>query len=142
MTSSLLRRSTRSHSSRREPPRRDAAPCRRPGGAQRFNLFPRWTARSRDGIDLGLWRGLDPSRLMVPLDTHIAFLGRAPGLTKRRTAGWMMAEEIPAALRTLDVRDPVKYDWSLTRLGDLGDCPSRRDPRTCPACPVHPRCRL
>ena len=109
---------------------------------KRMNLFLRWMVRPSDGVDLGLWHSLAPARLVIPLDTHVAFLGRALGLTRRRTPGWGMAEEITAALRHLDPDDPVKYDWSLSRLGILGHCPERRDPEICPTCPVYRHCRL
>jgi uncharacterized protein (TIGR02757 family) len=109
---------------------------------KRTCLFLRWLVRPRDGVDLGLWSGIDASRLVVPLDTHIAFMGRALTLTARRTAGWGMAEDITKALRSLDAEDPVKYDWALSRLGILGHCPERRDPVRCPPCPVSAHCRV
>ncbi len=114
----------------------------RGGACKRIHLFLRWMVRKDDGLDLGLWTTIGPEELLIPLDTHVAFLGRALGLTARRTPDWRMAEEITARLRTLDPGDPVKYDWALTRLGILRHCPERRDPAACPACPIVPWCRV
>lgn len=114
------------------------------GGAacKRVNLFLRWMLRPDDGLDLGLWSRFDPARLVIPLDTHVAFLGRALGLTRRRSPGWAMASEITSALAVLDPADPVKFDWALTRLGILGKCPERTDTTHCPPCPLFRHCAV
>ena len=83
---------------------------------KRLNLFLRWMVR-RDGIDLGVWSQVAPAQLVVPLDTHVIRVGRALGLTSRRSAGWTMAAEITASLRTFDPADPVRYDFSLCHVG-------------------------
>ena len=97
-------------------------------------------ARPEDGVDLGQWP-LDPSRLLIPVDTHIHRLGRNLGLTRRRDVSWKTAEEITAALRRFDASDPVKYDFSLCHLGMLQHCPSRRDAARCEGCGVKSVCR-
>jgi uncharacterized protein (TIGR02757 family) len=106
---------------------------------KRLNLFLRWMAR-RDRIDLGVWRTLDPSRLIVPLDTHVIRVGRCLGLTRYRTPGWRMASEITAALRTLDPADPVRFDFSLCHVGMHGRCGFGR-PRGNRDCPLRGLCR-
>ncbi|MEK6709016.1 MAG: TIGR02757 family protein, partial [Nitrospinota bacterium] len=93
---------------------------------KRLHLFLRWMVRPSDGLDLGLWKGPRPDQLLIPLDTHLARIGRLLGLTDRRTPGRRMAEEVTASLRLLDPADPVRYDFALSRLGILGHCPSRR----------------
>jgi uncharacterized protein (TIGR02757 family) len=40
------------------------------GAAKRLNLFLRWMVRGPDAVDLGIWRSVPASVLMVPLDTH------------------------------------------------------------------------
>jgi uncharacterized protein (TIGR02757 family) len=98
--------------------------------------------RDGDGLDLGLWSAVEPSRLLIPLDTHVARIARAIGLTRRRTAGLAMVREITAALKLLDPADPVKYDFALARLGILEWCPSRRTPGRCTECPLEAVCVL
>src|SRR4029453_15430384 len=94
---------------------------------KRMNLFLRWMVRGPDGVDLGLWKFLPPSKLLIPLDTHIYRVGRALKLTRRRTANWKTAREITDRLKILDREDPVKYDFALTRPGILKLFPSRKE---------------
>ncbi|MBE0616305.1 MAG: TIGR02757 family protein [Proteobacteria bacterium] len=89
----------------------------RGGAAKRLCLYLRWMVR-RDELDPGFWHGaVDPARLVVPLDTHVARVGRELGLTSRKGADWKTACEITAALRSCDPTDPVRYDFSLFRYG-------------------------
>lgn len=112
------------------------------GACKRLNLFLRWTVRGGDGLDLGLWSGVAASRLLIPLDVHVARIARAVGLTRRRTVGIAMVREVTGALRALDAEDPVKYDFSLARLGILEWCPSRRTVGRCEECPLVTVCTL
>lgn len=107
---------------------------------KRMNLYLRWMVRRGDGIDCGLWTGVSPSALVIPLDTHVARISRFLGLSRRRTQDWKMAEEITAGLRRLDPSDPVKYDFAICRLGILDHCPSRRNLHKCAACPLLELC--
>ena len=100
---------------------------------KRLNLFLRWMVR-RDEVDLGVWRRVSPSRLVVPLDTHVIRLGQCLRLTRYRSPGWKMAADITASLRALDAADPVRYDFALCHVGMMGGCgyrTARRD-RQCP----------
>jgi len=107
---------------------------------KRWRLFLRWVVRPEDGVDLGLWRSLTPSDLLVPVDTHVARIARALGLTRRATAGAAFAREITAALARLDPADPVRYDFALAHLGILKACPPRRDSARCSACGLRRFC--
>ncbi len=110
------------------------------GAAKRWNLYLRWMVRGPDGVDLGLWRGVPPSRLVVPLDTHVARVARRLGLTRRRDLTWRTAEEITAALRAVDPSDPVRFDFALCHLGMSGGCPPRRDAVRCRGCALVEEC--
>jgi len=88
---------------------------------KRLNLFLRWMVRPSDGIDLGIWKTIHPSKLVIPLDTHIARTAIQLGLTTRKSPSWLMAEEITNNLKRFDPDDPVKYDFALTRPGILGE---------------------
>ncbi len=83
---------------------------------KRLNLYLRWMVR-RHGVDLGLWRSVDPARLVIPLDAHVFAIARRVRLTRYRSPGWRMAVDITRRLRRLDPRDPVKYDFALHRMG-------------------------
>jgi len=83
---------------------------------KRHFLMLRWMVRL-DAIDPGGWSRCAPSRLLVPLDVHLGRVARARGWTKRRTNDLISAREITDALRQVDSRDPVRFDFSLTRGG-------------------------
>jgi uncharacterized protein (TIGR02757 family) len=110
---------------------------------KRLNLFLRWMVR-RDTIDLGTWTLLSPSRLIIPLDTHVIRLGRCLRLTRYSTPNWKMAAEITTSLRAINVEDPVRYDFSLCHVGMMSACGYGRaqGDRQCPLRGIcHPRLR-
>lgn len=86
--------------------------------AKRLNMYLRWMCRdNKSGVDFGLWKGIPPSELMLPLDVHTGNVGRKLGLLQRKPNDWKAVEEITANLRTFDPDDPVKYDFALFGLG-------------------------
>lgn len=87
---------------------------------KRHCLFLRWMIRPDDGVDLGIWGWVDPSRLVVPLDVHVQRVAGVLGWTRRKSPGWPMALEVTSCLRALDPADPARYDFALSRLGILG----------------------
>jgi uncharacterized protein (TIGR02757 family) len=99
---------------------------------KRANLFLRWMVRDRD-IDFGIWKGIPKSKLVIPLDTHIARISRCLGLTKRKSQDWKTAVEITEALREFDSDDPLKYDFALCHHGISGMCRGHRE-RECDGC--------
>ena len=116
-----------------------ATPERR-SACKRMNLYLRWMVRPDDGVDLGPWSAVSPSKLVIPLDTHLVRVSRALGLTRRKSPGWPMAVEVTHLLRRLDPDDPVKYDFLLCHLGMLGRCPWSGDLAACPGCSHWGRC--
>jgi uncharacterized protein (TIGR02757 family) len=110
------------------------------GPCKRLHLFLRWMVR-REYPDFGLWTSVSPSRLLVPVDTHVENMSRAIGLTRRRSRTWRMAEEITARLAALDPSDPVKYDFALCHKRMSGDCLDRRDATICAPCGLRAVCR-
>ena len=106
---------------------------------KRLCMFLRWLVRPDDGIDLGVWSGVSPSQLVMPVDRHIRRIARSLGLSSRNQADWKMAREITARLRELDPDDPVKYDFSLCHLGISEGCDGK-SAGPCLACGVAPVC--
>lgn len=88
----------------------------RGSACKRINLFLRWMVRE-DEIDPGGWSNVSPSKLIVPLDTHLHSISRCLGLTSRKQSNMHTALEITIALKKFDFHDPVRYDFSLTRIG-------------------------
>ena len=101
---------------------------------KRLNLFLRWMVRPDDGVDLGIWRGVSTSQLVIPLDTHVSRIASFIGLTRRRTVNWKMAIEVTGRLRRLSPDDPVKYDFALSRLGIVEGCPRHARSSRCELC--------
>lgn len=92
-------------------------PCPARGSAcKRLNLMLRWLVR-HDRVDPGGWSCVSPAKLIVPLDTHMHRIALALGITRRKSADMRTALAVTAAFRHLCPTDPVKYDFSLTRLG-------------------------
>ena len=83
---------------------------------KRLNLFLRWMVR-HDEVDPGGGDGVPPSKLLVPLDTHMHRIAVTLGLTKRKQADLRTAVEITEAFKKLSPSDPVRYDFVLTRFG-------------------------
>jgi len=83
---------------------------------KRMNLFLRWMVRN-DELDFGLWNEIPTSKLVIPVDTHIATISRALGLTHTKSVNWRMAEEITENLKIFNKFDPVKYDFALCHIG-------------------------
>ena len=83
---------------------------------KRLNLYLRWMVR-RDLVDPGPWHRVPRAKLVVPLDTHMFRIARALGMTRRRQSNLATAVEITQAFARHSPRDPVRYDFCLTRLG-------------------------
>ena len=83
---------------------------------KRMNLFLRWMVR-KDELDFGLWKEIPASKLVIPVDTHIARICKTLKLTNRKNVSWQMAEEITKNLKKFDAEDPVKYDFAICHIG-------------------------
>ena len=83
---------------------------------KRMNLFLRWMVR-KDELDFGLWYEIPTSKLVIPVDTHIARISKSLKLTERKNVSWQMAEEITQNLKKFDEIDPVKYDFAICHIG-------------------------
>jgi uncharacterized protein (TIGR02757 family) len=106
---------------------------------KRLNLFLRWMVR-RDALDLGVWTRVSPSKLVVPLDTHVIRVGRCLRLTRYTSPGWAMARDITASLKQIDSADPIRYDFSLCHLGMMNACGFSRAQADA-QCPLRGVCR-
>ncbi|MCF8273167.1 MAG: TIGR02757 family protein [Flavobacteriaceae bacterium] len=86
--------------------------------AKRINMFLRWMIRTDcTGVDFGIWNTLSPSQLSCPLDVHSGNVARKLGLLTRKQNDAKALLELDSALRKLDSKDPVKYDFALFGLG-------------------------
>ena len=94
-----------------------AAP-KKNAACKRLNMFLRWMVREDvHGVDFGIWKKIDPSQLICPLDVHVARVARSLELLTRKQNDWKAAIELTSNLRLLDAGDPVKYDYALFGMG-------------------------
>ncbi len=92
----------------------------RGSACKRLHLFLRWMVR-KDEVDPGGWDAVPATMLLVPLDVHMHRVGSTLGFTRRRSADAVAAQEVTAGFRNIAPDDPVKYDFSITRLGIRSD---------------------
>lgn len=98
----------------------------RGSACKRLNLFLRWMARS-DEVDLGVWKNVPASKLIIPLDTHMHRISRQLGLTRSNRPDMRTAIEVTDRFRSVAPEDPVRYDFALTRLGIRGALDTNED---------------
>ena len=85
---------------------------------KRINMFLRWMVRIDDkGVDFGIWKKISPSILSCPIDVHSGNVARKLRLLLRTQNDHKAVLELDQKLRTLDPKDPVKYDFTLFGLG-------------------------
>lgn len=85
---------------------------------KRINMFLRWMVRKDEqGVDFGLWKNIQPSQLVCPLDVHVQRQAELLGLIPPAPASWKLAVSLTESLKELDPTDPVKYDFALFGLG-------------------------
>tara|TARA_B110000438_G_scaffold41040_1_gene40922 strand:- start:7564 stop:8337 length:774 start_codon:yes stop_codon:yes gene_type:complete len=85
---------------------------------KRINMFLRWMVRIDDkGVDFGIWKKISPSILSCPIDVHSGNVARKLRLLLRTQNDHKAVLELDQKLRTLDPKDPVKYDFALFGLG-------------------------
>ncbi len=94
-----------------------ATPARK-SRCKRLNMFLRWMVRHDDrGVDFGIWPGIRPAQLLMPLDVHVERVARQLGLLQRKQCDWQAVLELTEQMRLLDPADPVKYDFALFGMG-------------------------
>lgn len=91
---------------------------------KRLNLFLRWMVRD-DEVDTGLWKGVAQAKLIVPVDVHMGRLCKILGLYDKKTVSLSAAVQITKSFAEIEPGDPVKYDFSLSRLGIIENCNGR-----------------
>ena len=101
-----------------ERTRKHIAAPEKKSSCKRLNMYLRWMVRNDEsGVDLGLWKKISPAQLVCPIDVHVARVARRYGLLTRKPLDWQAALELTGFLRTLDRKDPVKYDFALFGAG-------------------------
>ena len=81
-------------------------------------MYLRWMVRKdKEGVDFGIWKNIQPSQLICPIDVHVARVAKRFNLLDRKQTDWLAAEELTNYFKKLDPNDPAKYDFALFGLG-------------------------
>lgn len=87
------------------------------GPCKRTNLMLRWLIRNDGIVDMGVWKKVSPSQLIIPLDVHVSRIGRSLWNDLPRTDSMRTALKITEHLADFCPEDPCKYDFALFGLG-------------------------
>ena len=93
------------------PPRtrKHIATPERNSSCKRLNMFLRWMVRKDGkGVDFGCWERIPMSKLICPLDLHVARVARRFGLLTRTPTDWTAALELTERLALLGPPGPDK----------------------------------
>jgi uncharacterized protein (TIGR02757 family) len=86
---------------------------------KRLCMYLRWMVRD-DKVDFGLWKNINPSQLIIPLDVHVMKIAvRLDLISKNDKPNWKTALKLTKAVREFDLNDPVKYDFALFGISAL-----------------------
>lgn len=80
---------------------------------KRISMFLRWLCRPESKVDMGIWRSVDPTLLLIPVDTHVHKMSLKLGITKRKSADMVTALEIHRYFKKVFPKDPARGDFSL-----------------------------
>ena len=80
---------------------------------KKLNLMLRWLARQNSPIDVGIWKSLDQSKLLLPLDVHSLNTLREIGAIKRKSNDMKTVIEATKWARTICPDDPASLDFYL-----------------------------
>lgn len=83
-------------------------------GCQKM-LFEIMGGKPYDFVMQDGWKHID---LMMPLDVHVARIGRELGLITRKSNDRKTVEELTRRLANFDPKDPCKYDFALFGYGE------------------------
>lgn len=101
--------------------------------SKRLMMFLRWMIR-KDEIDLGIWKTFSTDQLLIPMDTHLSRICFYLGLSANSLSTYKNSKLVTQNLKQYDPKDPVKYDFAISRLGILNECPKKRDIFKCQQC--------
>lgn len=82
------------------------------GTMKRMNMLMRWFVRDGN-VDLGIWKFIPRSKLLIPMDVHVARISREMGLLTRKSNDKKAVLELSENLRKLNPDDPIRYDFAM-----------------------------
>ncbi len=86
------------------------------GAMKRMCMYLRWMVR-KSSVDIGIWKFMPASELLIPLDVHVGRISRQMGLLTRNANDFKAVIELTENLKKLCPEDPVKYDFAIFGYG-------------------------
>ncbi len=108
---------------------------------KRYNMFLRWMTR-KNFPDFGIYKSFEEKKLLYPVDVHIGKFSKAIGLTDRKTINIKYSKEITEKILEFEKDDPLKYDFSICRLGILKLCKMKYVQEICEICSLKKVCKI
>lgn len=84
---------------------------------KRLCLMLRWLVRQNSPVDVGIWKSLDQSKLLIPCDVHVLNKARELGYIKRKSNDMKTCIELTNKCRELVPSDPASIDFALFGMG-------------------------
>lgn len=85
---------------------------------KRLHLALKWLVRNDGIVDIGLWKGISPAELKIPLDIHVIRTSHKLGLLERTQNDRKAVDELTQNLKRFNADDPILYDYALFGLGE------------------------
>jgi uncharacterized protein (TIGR02757 family) len=80
---------------------------------KRLHLFLRWMVRDNSPVDLGIWKSVAKSSLIIPLDVHSFRTASSLGMTTSKYPNLKSAIEITDKAKEFFPDDPSRADFTL-----------------------------
>lgn len=80
---------------------------------KKIHMLRRWLVRNDNIVDLGIWKNIPASCLIIPLDVHVHRSALELEITKRKSADIKTAVEITDFLTKVFPDDPCLGDFAL-----------------------------
>lgn len=84
---------------------------------KRLCLMLRWLVRQNSPVDVGIWKSLDQSKLLIPCDVHVLNKARELGYIKRKSNDMKTCIELTNKCREIVPSDPASVDFALFGMG-------------------------
>ena len=83
---------------------------------KKIHMLRRWMVRDDGKVDLGVWKKIKPSELIIPLDVHVFHSAQKLGITTRKSPDYKASIEITEYLNSVFGDDPTLGDFALFSL--------------------------
>lgn len=85
---------------------------------KRINMLLRWMVRQDSPVDIGLWKNISPSKLLVPCDTHSLDAACEFGIISKVDETKTVCVKVTEFAKTIFPDDPARMDFALYGHGE------------------------